>query len=731
MRNQSTINVNWLKNFSILGFAAPLGNRTSEQNVHPGGYVYGDGKVFIGSVDGFLRAVDARTGKELWRAGTTTNLNSYGMSYYQGKVIHGGLDNNMRAWDANTGTLLWTYNPDGYYGEWASGVATGNGMVYEHNQDTYVYAINATTGALVWRQTGPGIAYSNKLSIAGDKLYITMGENEYRDFATGAFGKAETNCYNAITGELIWSIPVEFQAGPGLAQCNAYGNLYAVPSYTENTPGIYFGGRFLGEIWCIGGQTKDWNMFGADSVHSGVGAGPENLTLQWKFTAEGQVNTNPTVVNGVVYVGCTDGNIYAVDANLGTKTWTFQTGFSVVSSPAVINGKLYTGADSGSVYCIDATTGKQIWKSFAGGITNNLLGSVTGASPNTRSSPMVVGSKIYVGSLDKNVYCFDANSGSLLWNYTANGVVRATTIIADNALYAAACTPASGSAGNGTLYKLDANSGSLIWQSPIPYCMNRSSGSGNFLFAAPTIANGVVFIRSGIFYTFGVNATTGKIIWKYEGRFNEGTPGQTGGVIQNNAPLYRNGRVYMSDFYGVVCVNATNGQEIWFAWLSRENAAEGLAYSFGRLYTVTENRVLFVIDAQTGAKISYYDQFGSQMHSAPSLYNGSAYVGSWDWGLYRFSDSKPTPVTPVSTPAPTATPTPISTPTPTAAPTPIPTPIPTVQPTPVVTSTPEPTSTPTPEPTVSRLNTTMYAAIGVVVVIAVVAAIALFLRKRK
>jgi hypothetical protein len=190
----------------------------------------------------------------------------------------------------------------------------------------------------------------------------------------------------------------------------------------------------------------------------------------------------------------------------------------------------------------------------------------------------------------------------------------------------------------------------------------------------------------------------------------------------------------MSDFYGVVCVNATNGQEIWFAWLSRENAAEGLAYSFGRLYTVTENRVLFVIDAQTGAKRSYYDQFGSQMHSAPSLNNGSAYVGSWDWGLYRFSDSKPTPVTPVSTPtpAPTATPTPISTPTPTAAPTPIPTPIPTVQPTPVVTSTHRTNSNANARTNgVSTLNITMYAAIGVVVVIAVVAAIAMFLRKRK
>jgi outer membrane protein assembly factor BamB len=80
---------------------------------------------------------------------------------------------------------------------------------------------------------------------------------------------------------------------------------------------------------------------------------------------------------------------------------------------------------------------------------------------------------------------------------------------------------------------------------------------------------------------------------------------------------------------------------VWFAWLSRENLSPALAYAYGRVYTVTEIGALYVLDALTGEKLSYYDQFGySQMHSAPSLYNGNLYVGCHDWNVYCFGEAR-------------------------------------------------------------------------------------------
>jgi len=56
------------------------------------------------------------------------------------------------------------------------------------------------------------------------------------------------------------------------------------------------------------------------------------------------------VVNGVVYVGTTDHNVYALKASTGAKLWSYTTGNEVISSPAVANGVVYVGSADGKVY---------------------------------------------------------------------------------------------------------------------------------------------------------------------------------------------------------------------------------------------------------------------------------------------------------------------------------------------------------------------------------------------
>jgi outer membrane protein assembly factor BamB len=53
--------------------------------------------------------------------------------------------------------------------------------------------------------------------------------------------------------------------------------------------------------------------------------------------------SSPAVVNGVVYIGSHDGNVYALDAASGNKIWNYPTSGMVLSSPAVANGVVYVG----------------------------------------------------------------------------------------------------------------------------------------------------------------------------------------------------------------------------------------------------------------------------------------------------------------------------------------------------------------------------------------------------
>jgi len=104
------------------------------------------------------------------------------------------------------------------------------------------------------------------------------------------------------------------------------------------------------------------------------------------------------VVNGIVYVGSWDKNLYAIDAVTGKEKWRFATGDKVDSSPAVANGIVYVGSNDKNLYAIDAVTGKEKWR-FATGDW-------------VESSPAVANGIVYVGSNDKNLYAIGANSSS-------------------------------------------------------------------------------------------------------------------------------------------------------------------------------------------------------------------------------------------------------------------------------------------------------------------------------
>ena len=70
------------------------------------------------------------------------------------------------------------------------------------------------------------------------------------------------------------------------------------------------------------------------------------------------------MVNGVVYIGSDDSNLYALNASTGAKLWSYATGAAVQSSPAVANGVVYFGSDDGNVYALNASTGAKLWSYF-------------------------------------------------------------------------------------------------------------------------------------------------------------------------------------------------------------------------------------------------------------------------------------------------------------------------------------------------------------------------------
>lgn len=166
--------------------------------------------------------------------------------------------------------------------------------------------------------------------------------------------------------------------------------------------------------------SDDGNVYAVDA---------ESGRQLWKTTTRGPVPCTPAIANGVLYIGSYDGKFYALDAKTGAVKWKFATDgerrfeakglhgmqpktqtiadpFDIfLSSPAVVDGAVYFGSGDSNVYSLDATTGQLRWKFKTGDVVH--------------ASPAVVDGVVFIGSWDSYFYALDAKSGNEKWRFHA------------------------------------------------------------------------------------------------------------------------------------------------------------------------------------------------------------------------------------------------------------------------------------------------------------------------
>ena len=119
------------------------------------------------------------------------------------------------------------------------------------------------------------------------------------------------------------------------------GGLYGTPSYSQATNMLYVVDTGPGVSGIAGGLV-------ALSVQSDC-----SLKVAWSqavgSASPNSPNSNPTLANGVVFVGVNDGSVSAFDAASGTRLWNSgSNGFAVYAAPMVAGGTLFAGIWNGS-----------------------------------------------------------------------------------------------------------------------------------------------------------------------------------------------------------------------------------------------------------------------------------------------------------------------------------------------------------------------------------------------
>ena len=117
-------------------------------------------------------------------------------------------------------------------------------------------------------------------------------------------------------------------------------------------------------------------------------------------------------MNGVVYTGCRDSNLYALDAATGKEKWRFFNDLSwVITSPAVADGKVFFAtSDSSLFHVVDANSGKSVIRQRA--------------KAYMFSSPTIVGDVVFIGVLNGTLEARDAKTGELLWDFPVDSSKR-------------------------------------------------------------------------------------------------------------------------------------------------------------------------------------------------------------------------------------------------------------------------------------------------------------------
>ena len=155
------------------------------------------------------------------------------------------------------------------------------------------------------------------------------------------------------------------------------------------------------------------------------------------------VTSLSAVTVGTVYLGLSNGRIFALDADTGTARWN-RSAFpdSSVLSIAFAGETLYMTDDTGMLVAVDPATGSARWNFEAGDAI---------AAPPTVSDKL-----LFIGSYDGSFYALDRASGSERWRFETGSVVPASPVLAGNSVIA--------SSYGGNVYAVDQETGSERWR---------------------------------------------------------------------------------------------------------------------------------------------------------------------------------------------------------------------------------------------------------------------------
>jgi outer membrane protein assembly factor BamB len=257
------------------------------------------GKLYFVNNSGYAVALDADTGKQLWKR-RIGRLNASSPAYYKHRLyIVNLVPGHVVKLNARNGRVIWKRSLPGRAE--SSPVVVGRSL-YFGCEDGNLYSLSTRNGNVRWA-TGLGGPVKSAPAYYGGVLYV------------GDYG-GYMNAVEAKNGRLVW-------------QSDSLGQGFGTSGAFYSTPAVAFGRVYAGN--------NDTRVYSFDR-HNGE--------IAWTYSTGGYAYSGPAVARTrhtgpTVYIGSFDGNVYALNAKDGEPRWIRAAGGSVIGSLTAVGDIVY------------------------------------------------------------------------------------------------------------------------------------------------------------------------------------------------------------------------------------------------------------------------------------------------------------------------------------------------------------------------------------------------------
>lgn len=268
------------------------------------------------------------------------------------------------------------------------------------------------------------------------------------------------SCYSLANGEKLWSFQSKMR-------------IIGTPAVDENA--VVFG-------------SADMNIYGID---------PSNGQLRWKIKTEAPVLGAVAILHGIAYIGGSDHCFRAIDTQSGKVIWCYdQVDGYIETKPLIYDNLVIFGAWDKNLYALDKDSGAEKWIWHDG-----KPGKFYSAAA---VWPVAANGKVFIADPERMLTAIDSQSGKTIWR-TGESMVRETVGLSEDQqrIYSKTMNDSV------VCYSATSETPQKIWASNVGFGYEHAP-------SMPVEKEGVVFGSTKNGLMFGLDALTGKVLWKHK-----------------------------------------------------------------------------------------------------------------------------------------------------------------------------------------------------------------------